>query len=90
MIRLYEKAREIFDEAIEKGSKSLFRDNGRLTIDYSRFKKSLLKIVTQNPIDLYDFAALFINFSKSKYRKQIAKLKTYLSRLQLGDQVSFR
>lgn len=80
-MRLYTRAHELIEEAIERARKSLFGDNGKLSIDYARFKKSLLKVVKQNPIDIYDFSSLFINFSKAKYRKQIGKLKTYLHRL---------
>ena len=89
-MRLRSRALEVLEEAVQRARKSLFGDNGRLTIDFSRFKKSLHKILKQDPIDLYDFAAHFINFSKVKYRKQISKLRIYLSRLQTGDQVSFR
>lgn len=89
-MRLSTRALEIIDEAVERASKSLFGDNGRLSINYSRFKKSLYKILKQTLIDPFDFAQVFINFSKNKYRKQIAKLKNYLSRLEVGDQVNFR
>lgn len=89
-MRLYARSLELIEEAVERARKSLFGDNGKLGIDFTRFKKSLHKIVKQNPIDIHDFAEVFINFSKTKYRKQIGRLKIYLTRLQDGDHVSFR
>lgn len=80
-MRLSARVLEVLDPSIERARNSIFNDNGRLSIDYSRFKKGLHKIIKQDPIELYDFASAFISFSKNKYRKQIAKLRAYLHRL---------
>ena len=80
-MRLSARILEILDPSIERARNSIFNDSGRLTIDYSRFKKGLHKIIKQDTIELSDFASTFITFSKTKYRKQIAKLRAYLHRL---------
>lgn len=90
MMRLYVRLLEIVEQSVDRVRKSLFNENGRLTIDFSRFKKSLHKKIASELIDLGEFAKLFINFSRGKYRKQIAKIKTYLKRLELGDHVSLK
>ena len=81
MMRLYNRAIEIITSIHDDAKLTLFSDNGRLYIQYSRFKKSLHKIVKQNSIDLHDFASLFITFTRSIYRRQISKLKTYTKML---------
>ena len=80
-MRLSTRLLEILDPSIERARGTLFSDNGKLVVDYSRFKKGLHKIIKQDPIDLLDLASTFMNFSKNKYRKQISKLKAYLHRL---------
>ena len=90
MMRLSARILEILDPSIERAPNSIFGDSGRLSIDYSRFKKGLHKIIKQDPIELLDFTATFITFAKNKYRKQIAKLRAYLHRLESGDYVSLK
>ena len=68
----------------------MFGDNGKLAVEFTRLKKSLHKIVKKDQIELFDFSSAIINFSKSKYRNQISKIKCYLSKLETGEHVSLR
>ena len=89
-MRLSARLLEILDPSIERARGTIFSDNGKLTVDYSRFKKGLHKIIKQDPIELVDLASVFLTFSRNKYRKQISKLKAYLHRLESGEEINLR
>lgn len=89
-MRLSGRLIEIVEASVERVRKSLFSEGGKLSIEFARFKKALHKIIKESYIDLADFSTLFITFSRSKYRKQVSKIKSYLKRLEVGDCISLK
>ena len=69
---------------------SLFDEKGKIKIEFSRLKKALHKIVKKDQVDFHDFCSTIITFIKLKYRKQISRLETYLTKLETGEHVSLR
>lgn len=89
-MRLSARIMQILQTSIDKTRHSLFNENGKSSIDFARFKKSLHKIIQQNPIQLAQFVKLIVNFSKNKYRRQITRIKKYLQKLKDGENISFK
>lgn len=84
------RVQEIMEESVSKMQNSIFDENGKIKIEFSRLRKSLHKIVKNDQIDLHEFCNSIINFTKSKYRKQINRIETYLKKLETGEHVSLR
>lgn len=89
-MRLSGRVLEMLESSVEKTRNSLFSENGRLGIDFARFKKSMYKLIQQNPIELLDFCKLIINFSRNKLRRQVTRIRSYLEKLKQGENISFR
>ena len=90
MMRLSGRLLEILETSVDRVRKTLFGENGKLSINFARFKKNLHRMIKEDFIDLLEFSKLVIVFCRNKYRKQITKIKTYLKRLENGDHVSLK
>ena len=90
MRRLQARVFEVLEESVQKVGGSLFSENGKLGVEFIRLKKSMIKVVKKEHVDMHEFAALILGFSRAKYRKQIFKLETYLQKLEEGSCISLR
>ncbi len=65
---------EILEASIERVHRSVFDDNGKADKEFTRFKSTLNKIITQENFNSQDFVAHIISYTNNKYNKQIAKI----------------
>lgn len=77
---------EILDTSMQKTRNSIFFE-GRLTADFENVKKALNGLMKQSVCDIYELISILINFMRQKYRKQMARINDYLSRLQAGENI---
>jgi hypothetical protein len=70
--------------------KGVFDDGGRTAREYTRFKSTLNKILKRDYFVVRDFVDHVLSYCTGKYRRQFAKLRKYVERVEQGDEIWFR
>ncbi len=68
----------------------MFNENGRLGLEFSRWKKNLHNIVKGETVHLGEFVNHVLNYVRIKYKKQLAKVEKYIFKLESGANVALK
>jgi hypothetical protein len=80
----------MLDASITKTRSSLFNEDGRLGLEFSRWKKNLHSIVKGETVHLGEFINHVLNYVRIKYKKQLAKVEKYIFKLEGGQMIALR
>jgi hypothetical protein len=58
--------------------------------EFARFKAMLNKILKSEIINLKDYCEYILNFTDSKYLRQINRIQKYLQKVEQGEDTYFR